>query len=110
MSGCLIVSNAANHLGGGAYGVRLTDCVVAGNTAVFYGGGVSDGVLDRCRVQDNSGVVGGVNRSTIRNSLVVRNTGTTSGGTMGVVMFHCVIVENQGGGLGSGDQDRKSVV
>ncbi len=110
VSGCLIVSNAANHLGGGAYGVRLTDCVVAGNTAAFYGGGVSDGVLDRCRVQDNSAVVGGVYRSTIRNSLVVRNTGTVSGGTMGVVMFHCVIVENQGGGLGSSDQAYNSII
>jgi len=69
LSGCVVVDNRADYVGGifvGTYGASLTvrNCLIAGNTAVYEGGGVGADTFDMltfeaCTFAHNAAELGG---------------------------------------------------
>jgi predicted outer membrane repeat protein len=104
VSNCVVVSNSANFVGGGAYGGIFNNCTLSQNSSFAGGGGASSSTLNNCVVVSNSASSGGggtasstVNASKLSDNSTTGNGGGASGGTLN----NCVLNNNsarEGGG------------
>ncbi len=114
VSNCVFVGNAASDYGGGisARGF-IIGCTAVSNISGYYGGGIyiptSGRIVDRCVLTDNisSNSGGGIYalKTTIRNTLILRNTAQDQGGGARLgdsLLESCTVVSNtapKGGGF-----------
>ena len=111
VANCIISSNAAFNLGGGAYQVILKNCTIAANIATGggtggngSGGGAELSDLRNCLVLNNStipyntsssGNGGGVDNCTVRNSALAGNFAQNNGGAAnGGTLINCTAAGN----------------
>ncbi len=97
---CVITGNRSSRAnlgdGGGIYMAKglIDQCHVEGNGNVHSGGGIFDNSCDSNHT-----------KTTIRNSLIVNNDASNSGGGVqltGGMLRHCTVWGNQANGVGSG--------
>ncbi len=115
VSNCMIISNAAFNVGGGAAFGTYFNCVLANNSAAG-GGGAYSATLDQCTIAGNQVTVhgGGAWECTLHNSLVVDNTAAgEGGGAYRSSAINCTIANNTAGTFGGGTYqgtNRNSIV
>jgi len=119
VANCIIMSNAASYLGGGAYEANLNYCTIATNAAIGNGtqGGAGGGAaacnLKNCFVTANTASGssfsegGGMNNCNSRNCAVNKNSSTVSGGgAYQGTLTNCSVngnfIANINGGTGGG--------
>lgn len=135
VTNCIIVANAANNLGGGAFSATLVNCVLTnnfaeagggaesctlcnctlgGNGSALYGGGADNSVLNQCTLINNqvgvSGVAASVQSGTsVPNVIVFPNYG---GGAENSSLTNCTLTGNQAVGYFSygGGADSSTLV
>lgn len=94
VANCIIISNAAAWLGGGAYAGTLNRCKLYGNSASNVGGGACSSTLNNCVLTGNSAfAAGGAHACTLNNSTVCGNHG---GGVAWSSLRNCVVLFNTG--------------
>jgi predicted outer membrane repeat protein len=125
VSNCVVVSNFANLVGGGAYGgifnnctlsqnssfaggggassSTLNNCVVVSNSASSGGGGTASSTVNACKLSDNSttGNGGGASGGTLNNCVLNNNSAREGGGAISCTLNNCTVVSNSanvGGG------------
>jgi hypothetical protein len=107
---CIIATNYASNLGGGAYRVTLNNCVLTGNTAVGVpasinasagsGGGAESCSLVNCLIKQNSAFQnngGGVDNCNLKNCALVGNSGGMNGdgaAANGGTLINCTVSGN----------------
>ncbi len=103
VSNCVIVGNAADQSGGGAYRGVLIDCTLTGNWCGSGGGGASrDSYLYNCLVKANRAYNGaGTRGAYLYNCLVTGNQARNNiGGTYYGSIFNCTVAGNTALGAG----------
>jgi hypothetical protein len=121
LTNCTIVNNSA-YAGGGAFGnqqfpLTMSGCLVISNFAYHLGGGVSAGnevnsfipsncVLNNCTIISNcvDDYGGGAYGATLNNCFLMQNIAARGGGSEGGILNQCFISGNealnyQGGGI-----------
>jgi PKD repeat protein len=83
VSNCVLVANAANFYGGGAYSGTIKNCMVASNLSSSLGGGISGSTLINCALVGNS-------------------AGSAGGGAYGGYLSNCTVTVNSAGSYGGG--------
>lgn len=111
VTNCVIVRNAADEDGGGAYGGTYRACSFLENMAGGDGGGVSHATLVDCVLMGNQAGDdgGGAERSDVRRCTIQANgAGHRGGGVYGGFVTDCLVsgnVANLGGGVSGGSPD-----
>ena len=98
VSNCIVVSNAANALGGGAYGGDFVNSFLTANAAA-QGGGLARGTAAYCTLVANAAADGGgAFESTGRCSIVYFNSATGAGpNVLGGAWETCCTLPDPGG-------------
>ena len=98
VSNCIVVSNAANALGGGAYGGDFVNAFLTANAAA-QGGGLARGTAAYCTLVANAAADGGgAFESTGRCSIVYFNSATGAGANvLGGAWETCCTLPDPGG-------------
>ncbi len=108
VSNCIIASNTASYLGGGAYAGTLYKCVLTNNRAQFGGGAAAGeynerpygGTLSNCVFSGNFGEGGGAYYCNLFNCTLSNNISYgPGGGTWGGTLSNCTLTANHGGGV-----------
>jgi tryptophan-rich sensory protein len=111
VANCVIVTNAASNLGGGAYGVALNGCTIASNIAL--GGGATTGTgggaeacnLKNCFISSNvaNNTGGGADNCNLVNCALVKNSSYYNGGAANSgSLVNCTVTANIASGYSSG--------
>ena len=107
---CLVVSNAANALGGGVYGGSLSNCTLVANAATGSGGGAYLCILNGCLLSNNTAIIsyggisgGGASSCTLADCTLVSNITDTpyafpasGGGAVDSTLTRCMLIGNSG--------------
>jgi hypothetical protein len=105
-SNCILVGNAAENGGGGAWRGTLNDCTLAGNSTLGFGfgGGAIASELSNCTISSNSagGQGGGVYGGTLNRCTVSGNLASAGGGAASSTLKHCTLSFNLAAGFGGG--------
>jgi parallel beta-helix repeat protein len=116
VSNCLILSNAANSLGGGVYGGTLSNCSLIANSATGSGGGAYLSFMNGCLLSNNTAIIGygpisggGASSCTLVDCTLVSNVTDTpnyhpasGGGAVDSKLTRCTVTGNSakdGGGV-----------
>jgi Immunoglobulin I-set domain/PKD domain len=93
---CILATNFASNLGGGAYSVTLNNCTLMGNHA--HGSGTAGAGAA------NAGSGGGASNSNLKNCLITSNFADQSngGGAQNCNLINCAITSNSSALYGSG--------
>lgn len=106
LSGCTLLDNFANSVGGGSANCMLFNCTLRGNGA-GAGGGAGYGALIDCTLDDNYAYYyggGAFNCDVLDGCTISSNTAAfgDGGGTHGCGLNRCLLVGNYAGGNGGG--------
>ena len=118
VANCVIASNTASYVGGGASGVTLVNCILAGNRAIGsgtpgsgvasagQGGGASGCNLKNCIITGNYAEQthgGGTSNSKLINCALFENSAQMNGGAAyGGSLLNCTVTRNTSSGYSSG--------
>jgi hypothetical protein len=93
---CLILTNYASNIGGGAFQTTLSQCTLTGNHAVGSGGSAGSGT-------GPLGSGGGADNCILKNCLLTFNSADQSygGGAQNCLLTNCALVGNKSVGYGS---------
>ena len=101
VSNCVIVGNAANTQGGGAYRATLYNCTLIRNSPsgkrVTNGGAAQECVLYNCGVIGNTAQngAGGLRACTAFNCTIISNAvGDSGGGALDSTLYNCLLTGN----------------
>jgi hypothetical protein len=110
LANCLVISNAANALGGGVYGGSLSNCTLVANAATGSGGGAYLCILNGCLLSNNTAIIsyggisgGGASSCTLVDCTLVSNITDTpyyfpasGGGAVDSTLTRCTLTGNSG--------------
>jgi hypothetical protein len=115
---CVLTTNFASYLGGGAFSVTLNDCTLSGNHALGSGragggiasagsgGGAANSHLKNCIISGNyadQSNGGGVYNSSLANCVLTGNSSyLNGGGADGGTLVNCTVTANTASGYSSG--------
>jgi PKD repeat protein len=112
VTNCVLVGNAANQQGGGAFRGSLYDCVLSQNVAAgppgtYYfgqGGGASMSALYHCTLFNNSALdAGGAYASLLLSCILKTNQSYNfGGGTCFGSLYNCLLTGNSARSMGGG--------
>jgi len=108
LNNCILADNSASQAGGGAYSATLNNCAVTGNRVATgsQGGGVYWGKLNNCTLTGNraSYGAGGAARATLNNCILYYNTdynGNNNANSVGCTLNYCCMPGASGSSSGS---------
>lgn len=102
VANCVLIGNAAQRSGGGAWGGTLINCFLHGNSALS-GGGAYESVLIHCTLSENTASVrgGGVDHGWLSNCLVQANSAPTGSNHIDAVLEYCCTAPLPDSGAGN---------
>jgi hypothetical protein len=106
VSNCVLVANASEADGGGAYRGLLLNCQLLANSATA-GGGAAFSTLNGCILISNTvSVYGGGAISCVMSNCYVKGNVSAlgGGGVMGGTLIQCLLIDNRANNLGGGAQ------
>jgi hypothetical protein len=111
VSNCVMIANAANNLGGGAYFGNIINCSIIQNSA-YSGGGVAHSSVTNSLILSNSASAygGGSYSATLTDCKVFSNTADYGGGTGMGSIYGCLVVSNQATEMGGAMFSPQNVV
>jgi hypothetical protein len=113
ISNCVVIKNAAQIYGGGAYYGNIYNCSILQNSSAASGGGIAYSLATNCLVLSNSATSygGGAWTASLKNCRILNNkAGSNGGGASYSSLFACLVVSNQASQIGGGIYMGQTVV